>query len=251
MKRIYTLLIIVAAACTANAQSPAELFDAGNKAYKAGQYAEASAHYEAALSQGQENAAIYYNLGDSYYRQGELALAILNFERAKRLAPTDNDIQENLDFVYSKTQDKIQPVPRLFFIDWWYNINTTMSPRGWINCCIILMFLMCAGIAVFFLSKDYAWRKISLIISCCLICLLILGGANAISSAHYATAHDEAIVTSPMSVVKSSPDLSSVDKFVLHEGTKVKIDDEVDGWYKITIADGNKGWTSSDELTII
>lgn len=251
MKRIYTLLIVLLTAYTANAQTPAELFEAGNKAYKSGQYAEATMQYEAALSQGQESAALYYNLGDSYFRQGELAQAILNFERAKRLAPTDNDIQENLDFVYSKTQDKIQPIPRLFFVELWYDINTAMSPRGWLNCCIVLMFLLCACVVIFFLSKDYLWCKSSLIVGICLVCLLLFAGANAISSAHNATAHNEAIVTSPMSVVKSSPDPASVDKFVLHEGTKVKVDDEVDGWYKITIADGNKGWSESQDLTII
>ena len=42
--------------------------------------------------------------------------------------------------------------------------------------------------------------------------------------------------------VKSSPDKSATDLFVLHEGTLVKISDRLEGWCEITIADGKKGW---------
>ena len=42
--------------------------------------------------------------------------------------------------------------------------------------------------------------------------------------------------------VKSSPDKSATDLFVLHEGTLVEITDRLDNWCEITIADGKKGW---------
>ncbi|MBZ0242213.1 MAG: SH3 domain-containing protein, partial [Bacteroidales bacterium] len=46
----------------------------------------------------------------------------------------------------------------------------------------------------------------------------------------------------PTITVKSSPSASSVDLFVLHEGTKVSLLDELDGWQKIRIANGSVGW---------
>ena len=48
--------------------------------------------------------------------------------------------------------------------------------------------------------------------------------------------------------VKSSPDRAATDIFVIHEGTKVTISSEVDGWCEVTIADGKKGWTESSHL---
>ncbi|MBQ6096673.1 MAG: competence protein, partial [Bacteroidales bacterium] len=42
--------------------------------------------------------------------------------------------------------------------------------------------------------------------------------------------------------VKSSPDAKSVDKFLLHEGTLLTIDDKQDQWWQITIDDGKNGW---------
>jgi len=42
------------------------------------------------------SAATLYNLGNSYARSGQPALAVLNYERARVLAPLDPDIQANL-----------------------------------------------------------------------------------------------------------------------------------------------------------
>ena len=52
----------------------------------------------------------------------------------------------------------------------------------------------------------------------------------------------QAVVMSLSTAVKSSPDKSATDLFVLHEGTLVEITDRLDNWCEITIADGKKGW---------
>ena len=72
-----------------------------------------------------------------------------------------------------------------------------------------------------------------------------------ISSSVRYNRQDGAIVTVPMAVVKSSPESGSVDKLILHEGTKVKIDETVGDWHKVRIADGNTGWLPQAEITII
>lgn len=51
-----------------------------------------------------------------------------------------------------------------------------------------------------------------------------------------------AVVMTASTAVKSSPDKSSTDLFVLHEGTVVTITDRLDGWCEVVIADGKKGW---------
>ena len=52
----------------------------------------------------------------------------------------------------------------------------------------------------------------------------------------------QAVVMAASTAVKSSPDKSATDLFVLHEGTLVKISDRLEGGCEITIADGKKGW---------
>ena len=63
---------------------------------------------------------------------------------------------------------------------------------------------------------------------------------------------DEAVVMRPVSPVKSSPSAeASTDLFVLHEGTKVTIIDEVGSWNNIELADGRQGWIRSTDIEVI
>ena len=63
---------------------------------------------------------------------------------------------------------------------------------------------------------------------------------------------DSAIVMRPVSSVKSSPSAeSSQDLFVLHEGTKVKVIDQVGSWNNIELADGRQGWIPSSDIELI
>ena len=63
---------------------------------------------------------------------------------------------------------------------------------------------------------------------------------------------DDAIIMRPVTSVKSSPSAeASTDLFILHEGTKVKILDEVGSWKNIELADGRQGWIPSADMEVI
>ena len=63
---------------------------------------------------------------------------------------------------------------------------------------------------------------------------------------------DEAIVVRPVTSVKSSPSgEASTDLFVLHEGTKVRLIDQVGSWSNIELADGRQGWMRTGDLETI
>jgi hypothetical protein len=48
--------------------------------------------------------------------------------------------------------------------------------------------------------------------------------------------------------VRSSPDESGTELFVIHEGTRVHLEDSVSGWYEIALPDGSKGWLSRESI---
>ena len=74
-----------------------------------------------------------------------------------------------------------------------------------------------------------------------------IGGRLRPASLFFLILKPEAGISTPAAYdVKSSPNTTSVDLFVLHEGTKVSILDEADGWSKIKIANGSVGWLQSD-----
>jgi hypothetical protein len=51
--------------------------------------------------------------------------------------------------------------------------------------------------------------------------------------------------------VKSSPDNSGNDLFILHEGTKVNIKLTLGDWVEINTLDGNSGWMPANSIEII
>ena len=242
MRRLLALTLTIAMAVAAMGQNHFEL---GNQAYDSADYAAAAEQYELHLA-NHPSAAAYYNLGNAHYRQGNLGQAIVNYERAHRLAPLDRETAENLAFCYAKTEDHIEPLPQLFALRWWRGITGLMTPHGWMWFSLLLLALACGGLCIFLLSRSYPWRKGSLIATSALGLLLLLSAMHT-----FAPRPCEAIVTAPMAVVKSSPDPQSTDLFILHEGTKVTVDDEVQPWKKIHIADGQKGWIQLEAIEII
>jgi SH3-like domain-containing protein len=63
---------------------------------------------------------------------------------------------------------------------------------------------------------------------------------------------DSAIITRPVVSVKSSPSAeASTDLFILHEGTKVGVIDDVGTWKNIELADGRQGWIKSSDMEVI
>ena len=250
MKKIFAILTLL---CSVSlfAQTPQELMQKGNEAYGKSDFVGAANAYNAILNAGYSSADLYYNLGNAYYRQEEYGLAILNYERALRLKPNYRDARQNLQLANTKTEDEISQLPEIFIVHWARSLTSWLSPKGWRVVLLLLLALMAGLVVVLFLSRDYVWRKRSLIASIVVALLLVIALACAIASSVRANRHNEAIVTTPMLVVKSSPESGSVDKLILHEGTKVGIDEFLGDWYKIHIADGNTGWVSTDEVTVI
>ena len=61
----------------------------------------------------------------------------------------------------------------------------------------------------------------------------------------------EAVVTVPVSSVKSSPGSTDQSLFILHEGTKVSVVDSLGEWYRIELSDGRQGWMQGNDMKII
>ena len=64
--------------------------------------------------------------------------------------------------------------------------------------------------------------------------------------------HVNGIVMDPAVTVKSTPTESGSDLFVIHEGTRVEIQDSsMKDWFEIQIADGKIGWIPKNSLELI
>ncbi|MDR1523574.1 MAG: SH3 domain-containing protein [Endomicrobium sp.] len=76
--------------------------DNAERNFKEGKFSKSIEIYESLIKVEKiEDPYIYYNLSNAYYRNGDVGKAILNIERALRLAPRDKEIKNNMQFLYS------------------------------------------------------------------------------------------------------------------------------------------------------
>lgn len=233
--------------CKLSADPMADITKA-NKAYQEGFFENAVSLYEKVIKEGHTSSELYYNLGNAYYKLDNFPLAILYYERALKLEPGNEDIVYNLKVANNQIIDKIDQLPQLFYERWWGNLKTINSPDGWATLSIILFSVFFLAIALFLLSTSVSLRRILLPVSVVVLFFTGVSFILALESYTEATNRKDAIVFSPALPVKSSPEESGIDLFVIHEGLKVEIIDELSGWKEIRIANGSKGWVKSETI---
>jgi tetratricopeptide (TPR) repeat protein len=224
------------------------IIDRANKAYSEGLYANSIDLYKEVLKNGYESSELYYNIGNAYYKLNDYSSAILYYERGNRLDPGNEDINFNLKIVNNKIADKIEPLPELFYKRWYNALIRLFSLDTWAKTVVILFLLSIFMASVYFISRILILRKISFWLSIILFFSFLFTMLTAVQSYTLLKNQHEAIVFSPTITVKSSPDEKSIDLFVIHEGTKVSIIDQIGNWYEIRIANGSVGWLQSSAI---
>lgn len=219
-----------------------------NKAYTEGYFENAVELYKKVLHLGVESPELYFNLGNSYFKLNELSSAILYYEKARKLDPGNEDVNYNLSVANSKIADKIDPIPELFYKRWFRSLCEILSMDEWGKISIIAMIIALFFGFIYFVSNRMVLRKIGfwlgIIFLSCALCSVLL----AYQDYSIINNNKEAIIFLPTVTIKSSPDEKSIDLFVLHEGTKVKLIDNIGNWFEIKIANGSVGWLPSSAV---
>ena len=228
-----------------------ELIDKGNKEFSSNDFAGAINTYQKVMESGYVSPGLLYNMGNAYFKTNDFAHAILYYERAKRISPADEDISFNLKVANSKIVDKIDVIPSIFFVNWWNSVAAIFSHTGWAIISIIAFCLMLGMFLVYLFGNSILVRKLTFYSAIALMAVFCLSVIFARKQYISASNTDEAIIMSPVVNVKSSPDLQATDIFILHDGTKVKITDNIGSWYEIKIPNGNKGWVDRAVFEII
>lgn len=222
-----------------------------DSAYVHGEYQKAIDSYEALLKKG-VSAELYYNLGNAYYRSENITRAVLNYERALLLSPSDPDIRFNLQMARSKTIDKIVPEQEMFFVTWYRSMVNMASVDGW-----AMIALICLGLAIIlaliYLFSDRIWlRKVGFFGAFLMIMVFVCSNIFAHQQKNQLVNRTGAVIIESAVNVKSAPTKNCVDLFILHEGTKVVIiDGTMKAWKKIRLADGKEGWLETKQMEAI
>lgn len=243
MYKILGLLLL----CSTQLFSQELSFESANALYEAGNYSEAISQYQELVDNSYVSKNLYYNLGNAYFKNNELALSILYLEKAKKLAPSDENIQHNLHLAYLNTSDKIEPLPQLFFIVWWNAFLSSKTTSEWAKLGLIFSFLGFFGLAILRIRKHWSIKLISYL---SLFLFLVFTSLAFLKNA-YNKSHEYAIVMKDDVKLLSAPNSSGKELFRVNQGLKVRSIESVDTWTKLRLEDGNEAWVQTSEIASI
>ena len=266
-----TLTVCASLTGAETSETPAQLFERANAAYEAGNYAAAVDDYERAAASGVTAPDLFYNLGNAYFKLGDLGRAVLWFERARRLAPRDDDVRENLDLTRSLLRDQellaAAPRWRSALLAWHRDTTTAES----VAVASILFTLVCAlGICFVFRNSETlsrVYRRVSILspgrllgldkaqdLGLALALVLLLTGAfaySAFSKVRAEHARSTGVVLAEEASVFSGPSPNAAVQFKVHEGTLVSVRDERAGWLRVEVPGDLSGWIQEPSLARI
>ena len=252
MKRIFLFLILIFSGFLVMAQETSEqLWEKANDLYIAEEYQQAILLYEQILSSGEESAKLYFNLGNAYFRNSNINNAILNYERAKLLAPHDEDIEFNILFANQFVATSIESLPLPFFLRWKESVINLFPADMWSAFSISTFILFLIALGLFLFGKNISLRKISFWTGIVFIIFSGFSYSFAGKQKKKIENRNHAIVFCPRTTVKSAPSESGTDLFIIYEGLKVEITDSLNSWKEIKLSDGNKGWLHESCIVII
>jgi tetratricopeptide (TPR) repeat protein len=219
--------------------------------FTAGSYKEALQVWTEIYNTGYRSANLDYNIANAYFKINNIPSAILFYERAYLLRPADENINYNLQVARTLIVDRFQEIPELFFVKWYNFISLFLSTNSWARISISSFILFLLFLSLYIYSSRYRHKVLGFWLGIFFIILSLASYAFAQRNKSLVYDSHKAIISSPLVSGKSSPDKSGTDLFVLHEGTKVSVEDEVGEWLEIRLSDGNKGWVPLNSLIII
>ena len=216
-----------------------------NDLYTSNSYQQAADSYESLRKRGLKNGHLYYNLGNTYIRLGNIGPAILNYIRAQKLIPRDENLQANLNFAIQQTLDKITPSPpdKLATIFFWVN---DLSPNENVNFAFAINLAFWLILTAWFYFRTNFLRLARNSISFLLLLAFIAIGVKLNLESNSKTG----VVLAKTVSVKSGLDASNITLFELHEGALVNIIDQRQGWIEVQLDSRQKGWIPKDSLGV-
>ena len=247
MKKIIVSIVLFVSVW-ANAQEIDSLFAQANKYYQNEQYTKALQVYKDIEDKNYVSDALYFNMANAYFKTNQVAPSIYYYEKALKLNPNDKDIKFNLDYANRMIIDNIEPLPKSLGQKFRENVVMRFTYNTWAVLAVVFALLFALLFLMYHFSNYSVRKRLFFIASTISAILVTVNLFFAYQNKKIADSENYAIIFAQKTDVKSAPTLSGDINFVLHEGTKVKVMESLEGWKKIQLADGNIGWVKEDVL---
>lgn len=253
-------ILAIASPLIMSASQPA-LVQKADSAYTAENYMEAASLYQTAIDSLGTSSDLYYNLGNALYRLGKSGQAVVAYERALKLDPTNTDARTNLEFVNSRLIDR--PAERGTLVG---NMIDTASLAlhsnawAWTAFGCFLVFL--GAVALYMFCPSVIWRKVGFFGGFGVLILAVISGFLSARNAAICQSTDKAVIIVPSTILSTSPRAPrdrAEEAMLLHEGTKMRILDSVSTrtdsvkavWLDVEIDNQHRAWIDRNAVEII
>lgn len=243
-------------------------YSKAEQAYNSKNYEEAVKLYSEAIDKEGVSAGLLYNLGNSYYRLGKNGDAILCYERAKKLDPGNNTINQNLRFLSTKIVDankgelkgkngNVEADPESFIAGIYRIIAVDTQSNYWAVFSVMAFILFLGGLALYTFTPNVLARKTGFFSGLTFLGFTVIFLIFAFLGSHEYNKQDKAILMDYTSTLSDQPmDNANSVTSPLHNGTKVTILETAKGqdgneWLKVKLNNDNIGWIKKDKVEII
>lgn len=225
--------------CTVLAGGLDYTFKEGNQHYINGEYDKAVTEYEKIVAAGYHSASLYYNLGNAYFREGQLGQAIMNYIRARRLAPRDDDILANLQFARQYTIDKIEVTQQTILLDYINRFFDSFSLTEITWVAAILYILTALIVLIRFVYRRF---RIPTPVFLTVLGLFLVAAIFTAVKVDRDVLTRQGVVLAQQAEVRSGPGQDFSTKFTAHAGLTFNIEREESGYYWVNFENRLKGW---------
>lgn len=249
----FTVILVFCAGHSVFSQTnaPADRFQDAVQHYKKADYRNAIRMFQSLIDEGYVDFDLYYNLGNASFKNGDLGASVLCYERALTIDPGNGDALHNLNVVRARLRDRVEAIPLLFFVRWWNDLRTAHTPTTFFIWSLAFFWLLAGAVFVFFAYRRVYLRRIALVAGIVFFSAFSIALALSIKRTEELGAHREAVIMATEVTVRSAPDETGVESFIIHEGLKVVILSIRDDRYQIRLEDGKNGWVEKSALVRI
>ncbi len=221
-------------------------FTAANKLYAEGKFAAAAAAYETILQTGAVSPALWFNYGNAEFKLGQPGRAIAAYRRAELLAPRDDEVRANLDFVRNQVTG-----PTLRGSGWSRLAGGLgiLTLNEWTTLAAVAFWLTFILLAL--RQMQPAWRPRLRRLTSGIVVLTILscGALCAAATIHFSK--PVAVVIETEATARSGPFAEAQDAFKAQSGAELPVLNRRDNWWQVADGSGRIGWLPAKQVEVL
>jgi len=225
--------------------------DAANRAYTYGSYDESAQLFQKIIATRGYSASLCFDLANAESRAGHTGTAMLNYERARYLAPADRDIDHNLQ--HARKEAGLEPNS----YRWWQIALRSIDWMVWLEimaACLLLIFLAVIGtayapaLAAASRLPERLLKNIFRAIFFAGVPVCLLMGYVELSTVGFNYRIEGVVVAPKAATLRLSP-FDSADKIgTIPEGELVTVEDRHNDYLRIEARDHHFGWVQEKDL---